>query len=102
MPQWAASRPKRTRRPSQSASSDSDPDSEERSIENPTTGPIDVAAAPLDALPPTELAITRLRDANQAAQSDGPVNAIQFHPSARVPVLMVASADKRIRLFNVS
>ncbi|KAG9124868.1 hypothetical protein FRC07_009931, partial [Ceratobasidium sp. 392] len=75
--------------------------SEDEPAEDPTTGPIDVAAAPLDALPPTELAVTRLRDANQAARSDGPVTAVEFHPSARVPVLMVAGADKRVRLFNV-
>ncbi|KAG9104678.1 hypothetical protein FRC06_000064 [Ceratobasidium sp. 370] len=99
VPEWAISRSKRTRRPSQSSSPNSD--SEEESVEDPTTGPIDIAAAPLDALPPTELAVTRLRDANQAARSDGAVAAVEFHPSARVPVLMVAGADKRVRLFNV-
>ncbi|KAG8721686.1 hypothetical protein FRC08_011095 [Ceratobasidium sp. 394] len=88
VPEWAISRSKRTRRPSRTSSSHSD--SEEEPTEDPTTGPIDVAAAPLDALPPTELAVTRLRDANQAARSDGPVASIEFHPSARVPVLMVS------------
>ncbi|QRW05720.1 WD40 repeat protein [Ceratobasidium sp. AG-Ba] len=93
VPEWAISRSKRTRRTSSASSSNSE--SEDEPEEDPTTGPIVVAAAPLDALPPTEIAVTRLRDANQAACSDGPVNSIEFHPSARVPVLMVAGADKR-------
>ncbi|QRV91650.1 WD40 domain-containing protein [Ceratobasidium sp. AG-Ba] len=94
VPEWAISRSKRTRRTSSASSSNSE--SEDEPEEDPTTGPIVVAAAPLDALPPTEIAVTRLRDANQAACSDGPVNSIEFHPSARVPVLMVAGADKRV------
>ncbi|CAE6532102.1 unnamed protein product [Rhizoctonia solani] len=98
VPEWAATRSKRTRRLSQTSASGSDSDEEQ--VE-PTTGPMEVVDAPIDALPPTELAITRLRDANQAARTDGPVTAVQFHPSSRVPVLMVAGADKRVRLFNV-
>lgn len=47
------------------------------------------------------LNIERLRDANQAAQAEGEIKAIQFHPSPQVPVLLTASADRRIRLFNV-
>ncbi|CCO27899.1 putative U3 small nucleolar RNA-associated protein 18 Short=U3 snoRNA-associated protein 18 [Rhizoctonia solani AG-1 IB] len=99
VPEWAATRPKRSRRLSQTSVSGSD--SDEEVVAEPTTGPIHVADAPTDALPPTELAITRLRDANQASRTDGPVTKIQFHPSSRVPVLMVAGADKRLRLFNV-
>ncbi|CAE6438188.1 unnamed protein product [Rhizoctonia solani] len=99
VPEWAATHPKRSRRLSQTSVSGSD--SDEEVVVEPTTGPIHVADAPTDALPPTELAITRLRDANQAARTDGPVTRIQFHPSSRVPVLMVAGADKRVRLFNV-
>lgn len=53
------------------------------------------------ALPQGTLAIERLRDANQAAQSEGGIKALQFHPSPRVPVLMTAGADRRVRLFNV-
>ncbi|CAE6472570.1 unnamed protein product [Rhizoctonia solani] len=98
VPKWATTRSKRTRRLSQTSASHSDSDEE---VDEPTTGPMDVVDAPVDALAPTELAITRLRDANQAARTDGPVTAIQFHPSSRVPVLMVAGADKRVRLFNV-
>ncbi|KAB5592991.1 U3 small nucleolar RNA-associated protein [Ceratobasidium theobromae] len=99
IPEWAVSRSKRTRGSSQSSASGLDIDQD--SVEEPTTGPIGISSTPLDALPPTELAITRLRDANQAARTDGAVTAIQFHPSARVPVLMVAGVDKRVRLFNV-
>jgi U3 small nucleolar RNA-associated protein 18 len=52
-------------------------------------------------LDPGVLSIERLRDANQAAQAEGEVNAIQFHPSPQVSMLLIASADRRIRLFNV-
>ncbi|CAE6430462.1 unnamed protein product [Rhizoctonia solani] len=98
VPEWATTRSK-TRRLSQTSASGSD--SDEEIVGELTTGPMDIADAPIDALPTTELAITRLRDANQAARTDGPVTGIQFHPSSRVPVLMVAGADKRVRLFNV-
>ena len=51
-----------------------------------------------------QLSIERLRDANQAAQGsgNGEVRVLAFHPSPAVPVLCVASADRRVRLFNVS
>jgi WD40 repeat protein len=52
-------------------------------------------------LDPGVLSIERLRDANQAAQAEGEVNAIQFHPSPQVSMLLTASSDRRIRLFNV-
>jgi U3 small nucleolar RNA-associated protein 18 len=52
-------------------------------------------------LDPGVLSIERLRDANQAAQAEGEVNAIQFHPSPQVSMLLIASSDRRIRLFNV-
>ncbi|KAI9460126.1 WD40 repeat-like protein [Lactarius psammicola] len=52
-------------------------------------------------LDPGVLAIERLRDANQAAQAEGEVNAIQFHPSPQVSMLLIASSDRRIRLFNI-
>ena len=52
-------------------------------------------------LNPGVLAIERLRDANQAAQAEGEVTTLQFHPSPQVSMLLVASSDRRIRLFNV-
>ena len=52
-------------------------------------------------LPQGRLDIERLRDANLAARSEGEVKVVQFHPSPEVPVLIVASTDRRLRLFNV-
>jgi U3 small nucleolar RNA-associated protein 18 len=48
------------------------------------------------------LSIERLHDANQSAKTDGRVQAVQFHPSPQVPVLLTAGSDRRLRLFNVS
>jgi U3 small nucleolar RNA-associated protein 18 len=48
------------------------------------------------------LSIERLRDANISAPAEGAVRCVAFHPSPDVPVLAVASADRRVRLFNVS
>ncbi|VDB86541.1 unnamed protein product [Peniophora sp. CBMAI 1063] len=50
---------------------------------------------------PGTLNIERLRDANQSAPAEGEVKAIQFHPSPQVPLLLTASADRRVRLYNV-
>ena len=47
------------------------------------------------------LRIERLRDANQSAKSEGHVKSVQFHPSPQVPVLLTASSDRRLSLFNV-
>lgn len=52
-------------------------------------------------LPQGTLAIERLRDANLSAKSEGEVKIVQFHPSPQVPVLLTASSDRRLRLFNV-
>lgn len=46
--------------------------------------------------------IVRLRDANQIARTEGDVEAIQFHPSPTVSVLLTAGADRRLRLFKVN
>ncbi|KAJ7721722.1 WD40-repeat-containing domain protein [Mycena maculata] len=55
------------------------------------------------ALPSGILSIERLRDANQASSGSGSgeIKSLAFHPSAKVPVLCVGSADRRIRLFNI-
>ncbi|KAI0271680.1 WD40 repeat-like protein [Gloeopeniophorella convolvens] len=52
-------------------------------------------------LEPGVLSIERLRDANQAAQAEGEVTTLQFHPSPQVSMLLTAGSDRRIRLFNV-
>jgi hypothetical protein len=51
---------------------------------------------------PSTLSIERLRDANQAAPAEGEIKTVAFHPSPHVPVLLTASADRRLRLFHVS
>ncbi|KAJ7086042.1 WD40-repeat-containing domain protein [Mycena belliarum] len=55
------------------------------------------------ALPSGILSIERLRDANQASSKsgNGEIKSLAFHPSAKVPVLCVGSADRRVRLFNI-
>ncbi|KAJ1732183.1 U3 snoRNP protein [Coemansia biformis] len=50
-------------------------------------------------LPATTLAITRVRNANHAAESQSVVQNIQFHPTAAV--LLTAGFDKTLRLFEV-
>ncbi|KAG1814317.1 WD40 repeat-like protein [Suillus subaureus] len=47
------------------------------------------------------LSIERLRDANQAAPADGEIKTVAFHPSPHIPVLLTASADRRLRLFHI-
>lgn len=53
-------------------------------------------------LPRGTISIERLRDANLSAKAEGDITTVQFHPSAQVPLLLTASADRRLRLFNVS
>jgi U3 small nucleolar RNA-associated protein 18 len=48
------------------------------------------------------IAIERLRDVNISAQNTTSVNVVAFHPSQRVPVLCVGTADRRVRLYNVN
>ncbi|KAG1746973.1 WD40-repeat-containing domain protein [Suillus lakei] len=51
---------------------------------------------------PSTLSIERLRDANQAAPADGEIKTVAFHPSPHIPILLTASADRRLRLFQVN
>jgi hypothetical protein len=50
---------------------------------------------------PKTINIERLRDANLSARAEGELRTVQFHPSPQVPMLLTASADRRLRLFNV-
>lgn len=50
---------------------------------------------------PKTINIERLRDANLSARAEGELRTVQFHPSPRVSMLLTASADRRLRLFNV-
>lgn len=52
-------------------------------------------------LTPGVISIARLRDANQAATAEGEIKSVQFHPSPQIPVLLTASADRRLRLFHI-
>ncbi|KAF9042256.1 WD40-repeat-containing domain protein [Panaeolus papilionaceus] len=54
-------------------------------------------------LPQGSLNIERVRDANQSVQGSGSgeVRVITFHPKPSVPVLAVATADRRVRLFHI-
>lgn len=54
-------------------------------------------------LPQGSLAIERVRDANHSTQSSssGEVRVVSFHPKPAIPVLCVATADRRVRLFHV-
>lgn len=55
-------------------------------------------------VPSGTLSIERVRDANQSVQDSGSgeIRVLSFHPKPDVPVLCVATADRRVRLFNVS
>jgi len=55
-------------------------------------------------IPSGTLAIERVCDANQSVQDSGSgeVRVLAFHPKPDVPVLCVATAGRRVRLFNVS
>jgi len=108
-PSWASNarkklHPTKSKRRRSSASSGSEAEDETDDIFPDllsSTGGLLGAVTKSKALPQGTLAIERLRDANQAAQSQGDVKALQFHPSPQIPVLMTASADRRVRLFNV-
>lgn len=108
-PGWASNarkklHPTQTKRSRSSASSESGAEGEEDSIFPEllsSTGGLLGGITKSRTLPRGTLAIERLRDANQAAQSEGEIKIVQFHPSPQVPVLMTASADRRVRLFNV-
>ena len=48
--------------------------------------------------------IERVRDVNQSVHDSGSgeIRVLGFHPKPDVPVLCVPTADRRVRLFNVS
>ena len=109
-PEWAK-KAKGRRRAATTASVASDEDDEEggsmQDLLSSTTGILAVREkmrGGTAVLPAGTLAIERLRDANQAAQGSGSgeVKVVAFHPSDKIPVLCVGTADRRVRLFNVS
>ncbi|KAF8168533.1 WD40-repeat-containing domain protein [Crassisporium funariophilum] len=54
-------------------------------------------------IPQGTLELERVRDANQSVQGSGSgeVRVLAFHPKPSVPVLCVATADRRVRLFSI-
>ena len=110
VPEWAAKARSKIRVKSKrrrvSASGSEDEGSEEDDREdihemlNSTNGILS-SSHRSSVLPKGILSIERLRDANQAAKAEGEVKSLMFHPSPAVPVLLTASADRRLRLFNV-
>jgi U3 small nucleolar RNA-associated protein 18 len=66
------------------------------------TSTSDATSARTSSLSSGTLSIERLRDANQSSRSQGNIHSVEFHPNVNVPVLSVAGADRRLRLFNVS
>lgn len=54
-------------------------------------------------LPQGELQVERLRDANHGLDADlaSAIECMEFHPSARSKILMTASRDRRVRLFQI-
>lgn len=87
------------------SNSDSDGDEDSGAFDdllNSTSGILQARDTRSRVLPQGTLAVERLRDANQAAKCEGAVHSVRFHPSPAIPVLLVAGADRRARIFNVS
>lgn len=102
-PKWASdARKKRTtvkRRRSVSASSSAS--EEDLDLLTSTGGILEGKQRKSKTLSPKTINIERLRDANLSARAEGELRTVQFHPSPQVPMLLTASADRRLRLFNV-
>lgn len=106
-PEWAAKarkqlHPTKTKRRRSSVSSaTSESEAEDINDLLTSTGGI-LGKSRVKALPKGTLSIERLRDANISARSEGIIKSVQFHPSPRLPVMLTAGADRRLKLFNVS
>ncbi|OCH94168.1 WD40 repeat-like protein [Obba rivulosa] len=105
-PEWASKARKqlrsskaKRRRSSVSSASEADEDALPELLSE-TKGILTVSAK-TKIIPQGTLSIERLRDANLSARSEGEIKAVQFHPSPQVPVMLTASADRRLRLFNI-
>ena len=104
-PEWASKarkklHPKRGRPTSGSELEDEDEDEDIIPDLLASTGGISAGKKP-NVLTPGIISVDRLRDANQAAPAEGGIKSVQFHPSPQTPVLLTASADRRLRLFRV-
>ena len=99
-PDWATASRRKRRRKESDADADTDVLKQDIDALLTSSGGI-LGRKSRTRLDPGVLSIERLRDANQAAPAEGEVTASQFHPSPQVSMLLVASSDRRIRLFNV-
>lgn len=106
-PEWAANSRKKAkakkRRRSSSATSEEDGglrEDQDTDTLLTSTGGI-LSSTRTEKLAKGIIGIERLRDVNQSAKAEGTIKAVEFHPSPRIPVLLTASADRRLRLFNV-
>jgi len=102
-PQWASdARKKRsTVKRRRSASPSSSVSEEDLDLLTSTGGILEGKQRRSKTLSPKTINIERLRDANLSARAEGELRTVQFHPSPQVPMLLTASADRRLRLFNV-
>ena len=99
-PEWATAARRKRRRKESEVNADADVLTQDLDILLTSSGGI-LGRKSRTHLDPGVLSIERLRDANQAAPAEGEITASQFHPSPQVSMLLVASSDRRIRLFNV-
>ncbi|KAF9649072.1 WD40 repeat-like protein [Thelephora ganbajun] len=102
-PQWASdARKKRSTIKRRRSVSPSSPVSEENlDLLTSTGGILEGEQRRSKTLSPKTINIERLRDANLSARAEGGLRTVQFHPSPQVPMLLTASADRRLRLFNI-
>ncbi|KZT24383.1 WD40 repeat-like protein [Neolentinus lepideus HHB14362 ss-1] len=99
-PEWAIKARRKAKRRRTSVSGD---ESENEVVEDLLTSTNGILSAGKKSrgLPQGTLAIERLRDANITAKAEGEVKTVQFHPSPRIPIMLTASTDRRLRLFNI-
>ena len=102
-PQWASdARKKRsTVKRRRSASPSSSVSEEDLDLLTSTGGILEGKQRRSKTLSPKTINIERLRDANLSARAEGELRTVQFHPSPQISMLLTASADRRLRLFNV-
>jgi U3 small nucleolar RNA-associated protein 18 len=102
-PKWASDARKKqsTVKRRRSASPSSSVSEEDVDLLTSTGGILEEKQRKSRILSPKTINIERLRDANLSARAEGELRTVQFHPSPQVPMLLAASADRRLRLFNV-
>ena len=105
-PEWAANARRRLRtdpRERRHASTDSEEKEQEQESEAPLlseTGSV-LSRRHTRVIEHGTLSVERLRDANLSAPAEGEIKSVRFHPSPQVSILLAASSDRRLRLYNV-